>query len=103
MDLYKVSTILNWAQPTSLYYVRLFLRFCNFYQRFIQDFSKLAKFFTSFTKKNTLFNRSSAYQSTFDSLKKMITKVPILAHHKQGVKTIVEIDSFNYVSSGVLF
>ena len=32
----------------------------------------------------------------------MVTKAPILAHYKQGVKTIVETDSSDYVSSGVL-
>ena len=31
MDPYKVSTILDWAQPTSLRHVRSFLGFCNFY------------------------------------------------------------------------
>ncbi len=42
-----------------------------------------------------------AYQSAFDSLKKIITKVPILTHYKQDLKTIVETDSSDYVSSGV--
>ena len=31
----------------------------------------------------------------------MVTKAPILVHYKQGVKTIVEIDSSNYVGNGV--
>ena len=32
----------------------------------------------------------------------MVTEAPILAHYKQDVKTIVETDSSDYVSSGVL-
>ncbi len=44
-----------------------------------------------------------AYPSAFDSLMKMVTEAPILAHYKQGLKTIVETDSSNYISSGVLF
>ncbi len=32
----------------------------------------------------------------------MVTEVPILAHYKQGPKTIVETDSSDYVSSRVL-
>ena len=31
----------------------------------------------------------------------MVTKVPILAYYKQGVKTIVETDSSNYISNRV--
>ncbi len=33
----------------------------------------------------------------------MVTKASILAHYKQSVKPIVETDSSDYVSSGVLF
>ena len=101
MDLHKVSTILGWAWPTSLRYVRSFLGFCNFYQRFIRDFSKLTKSLTSLTKKDIPLDWTSACQSAFDSLKKMVTDAPILAHYKQGLKTIVKTDSSDYVSSGV--
>ena len=103
MDPHKVSTILDWAQPTCLRHVRSFLGFCNFYRRFIRDFSKLAKPLIGLTKKDIPFDWTSACQSAFDSLKKMVTKAPILAHYKQGLKTIVETDSSDYVSSGVFF
>ena len=33
----------------------------------------------------------------------MVTEAPILAHYKQGLKTIVKTDFSDYVSSGVLF
>ena len=33
----------------------------------------------------------------------MVTKVPIIAHYKQGLKTIVETNFSDYVSSGVFF
>ncbi len=56
MDPQKVNTILDWVQLTSLHHVRLFFGFYNFYQCFIRDFSKLAKVFTSFTKKDTIFD-----------------------------------------------
>lgn len=101
MDPQKVNTILDLAQPTSFRYVRSFLGFCNFYHRFIRDFSKLAKHLTSLTKNGTAFDRSSACQSVFDSLMKMVTEAPILAYYKQGVKIILETDSSNYVCSGV--
>ena len=103
MDPHKVSIILDWARPTYLRHVRSFLGFCNFYRRFIRDFSKLAKPLTGFTKKDIPFDWTSACQSAFDSLKKMVTEAPILAHYKQGLKTIVETDSSDYVSSRVFF
>lgn len=44
-----------------------------------------------------------AYQSAFDSLKKMVIKALILVYYKQGLKTIVETDTFDYVSNRVFF
>ena len=87
-----MSTILKSAKPTSFYHVRLFLGFCNFYQYFILNFSKLAKLLTTLTKKDTLFDWLSFYQSTFESLKKMVTEIPKLVYYKQDVKTIVKTD-----------
>ncbi len=43
-----------------------------------------------------------AYQSAFVTLKKMVTETPILTYYKQGLKTIVKTDSYDYVSSKVL-
>ena len=66
-------------------------------------FLKISPPLTSLTKKDAPFEGTLACQSAFDRLKKRITKAPILAHYKQGLKTIVETDSSDYVSSGVLF
>ena len=56
MDPLKVSAILDWTQQITFRHVRSFRGFCNFYQRFIQNFFKLAKHFTGLTKKDILFN-----------------------------------------------
>ena len=61
IDSHIIGTILDWAQLTSLYYVRSFLGFCNFYRHLIWDFSKLAKSLTSLTKKDTSFDWSSTW------------------------------------------
>ena len=52
-------------------------------------------------KKDTPFDRILACQSAFDNLKKIVTEAPILAHYKEGLRTIVKTDSSDYVSSGV--
>lgn len=93
----KSPNFLDWAQPSSLCHIRLFLRFCNFYQHFIQDFSKLTKSFTGHTKKDAPFDQTWACQLAFESLQKVVTKAPILTYNK----SIVETDSSYYISSGV--
>lgn len=70
-----------------------------YYWHFIQDFSKLVRLFIDFTKKYTLFDKISTYQSDFDNLKRMFIKALILIHYKQDLRTIVETDSSNYISN----
>ena len=41
MDLIKLPAIKEWKPPRSVKGVQLFIGFCNFYQKFIPDFSTI--------------------------------------------------------------
>ena len=47
----KVEAVLSWERPTSLKEVQSFLGFANFYRRFIQGYSQIARPMTELTKK----------------------------------------------------
>ena len=47
----KVEVVLDWKTPKSLTEVQSFLGFANFYRRFIQDYSKIARPLTELTKR----------------------------------------------------
>ena len=51
----KVNAVKNWTIPINLKQIQIFLKFCNFYYRFIKDFSKMTKFLIKLTYKNMLF------------------------------------------------
>ena len=55
MDSGKITTIIEWPVLKKLRDLRFFLPFGNFYRRFIQDSSYLARLLTQLTKKGTPF------------------------------------------------
>jgi len=55
MDSGKITTIIEWPVLKKLHDVSFFLPFGNFYRRFIQDYSYLARPLTQLTKKGTPF------------------------------------------------
>ena len=46
----KIKVVKNWPKPKSVQDIQIFLRFANFYQQFIQSFSRIAALFTSMLK-----------------------------------------------------
>ncbi|GJV85193.1 hypothetical protein Tco_1525091 [Tanacetum coccineum] len=51
VDPAKIEAVKNWASPTTPTEVRQFLGLTGYYQRFIKDFSKIAKSLTELTQK----------------------------------------------------
>nr|GEU58055.1 hypothetical protein [Tanacetum cinerariifolium] len=78
VDRAKVDGIAKLPHPTIIKGVRSFLGHASFYRRFIQDFSKIARPMTRLLKKETPFVFSKYCINAFETLKKKLTKAPIL-------------------------
>ena len=46
----RIEAVKNWPEPTSVRDIQVFIGFANFYQRFIQGFSRIAAPLTSLLK-----------------------------------------------------
>ncbi len=55
MNSIKVKVIVNWTALINLKEIQSFVKFVNFYRRFIKNFSKLVKSFIQLTRKDTSF------------------------------------------------
>ena len=55
MNSQKIEVIIQWVTPMKLVKVQFFIGFCNFYRRFIKDFSKIVRPLTQLTQKDTPF------------------------------------------------
>jgi len=65
----KVKAVLNWETPRSLTEVQSFLGFANFYGRFIQDYSRVARPLTELTKKRNKWTWNEEAETAFKDLK----------------------------------
>jgi hypothetical protein len=74
----KVNDVLDWKPPTSVTYVHNFLGLAGYYQRFILNFSKIAKPITELLKKGTKYVWSKDCDEAFQTLKKLLTTSSVL-------------------------
>ncbi len=68
MDPGKVNAVRNWPPPKMLKDVRGFIGFSNFYQRFIKDFSAIARTLHGLTKKDVPWHWDKEQQVGFNTI-----------------------------------
>nr|GEW49424.1 hypothetical protein [Tanacetum cinerariifolium] len=78
VDKAKVDVIAKLPHPTTVKGIRSFLGHADFYRRFIQDFSKIARPMTRLLEKDTSFFFSKECVEAFETLKRKLTEAPIL-------------------------
>jgi len=90
----KVEAVLSWKRPGSLTDTQSFLRFGNFYKRFIPNYSGVACPLIELTKgegKNWTWNPQA--EAVFEELKCRFTTVPVLAHFDSQRPVIIETEA----------
>ena len=67
MDPAKVAAITDWPKPTKKRELQSFLGFCNFYRRFVRDFSKIARPLYNLTKQDVPWHWDTEQQQALTS------------------------------------
>jgi hypothetical protein len=73
-----VKEVLDWKPPTSVSEVWSFIGLAGYYQRFILNFSKVAKLITEMLKKGNKYIWNDACEEAFKVLKKLMTTSHVL-------------------------
>ncbi len=102
MNSRKVDVIRNWKVLQSLTHVQIFIDFCNFYRRFIKNFSKIARSMIKLTWKDHFFEWTEICQTIFEELKQQMTTALVLKHFDLIRKAILKTNFSNYVNDEVL-
>ncbi len=102
MNSRKMQAVIDWSTLNNLTQMQFFIDFCNFYRRFIKNFSKIVRSMIQLTQKKIIFEWNEVCQIIFDHMKRRMIENFILRHFDQTCETILEINSFNYVNDEVL-
>jgi hypothetical protein len=104
MDPQKIEAVMKWPTPRILKDVQGFLGFANFYRRFIDRFSLLAKPLTDLTKNQGKgrFLMTKEAESAFEELKTRFIQAPVLAHFDYEKPMVLETDASDWVTAAVL-
>jgi len=101
MEQKKIKTVKEWKMATKVKDVESFLGFLNFYRRFIQSFSHMAKPLNELKgKKEWIWNKD--HQKTFDELKEKIMSQLILSLPRREGKFKVETNTSGHAIGEVL-
>jgi hypothetical protein len=102
MDPIKLAGIADWPAPTNVKQIRGFLRFCNFYRKFITQFSAIACPLIKLTKKDEPWNWTNERNQAFDLLKAKFQMAPILRVPDPLLLFILETDTSKWALGAVL-
>lgn len=102
MDPVKIEGVSKWPEPTHVKEVQSFLGFVNFYRRFIQDFSDIARPLHDLTRKECPWIWKAEQKEAFEELKHRVTSAPILIFPDENKPYKLEADSSDYATGAVL-
>ena len=102
MDPKKVEAITAWPVPTKVKEVQSFLGLANFYRRFVDNFSKVAKPLHELTHKDTEWKWTDKCQDAFEKLKNIFISQPVLSTVDTTKPLRIESDASEYVTGAVL-
>ncbi|KAK3088363.1 hypothetical protein FSP39_018216 [Pinctada imbricata] len=80
VDVSKTEAVKAFPTPKCTKDVRSFLGLCNYYRKFIRNFSTIAAPLTALFRKDNKFVWTDECQTAFDQLKLALTSPPILAY-----------------------
>ena len=102
IDPVKLKAVSNWPTLTKVKNIQEFLGFCNFYRRFVKNYSALARPLFDLTKKDTLFLWGTTQADAFTTLQNALTMSPVLLLPDYGKPFTLITDASDYATGAIL-
>ena len=98
----KTRAIVDAPVPTNVKQVQAFIGLCNYYSRFIKNFSSVFAPLYALLKKDTKFSWDKSTQEAFDVIKNMFSSNKVLKLFDPKLETAIETDASPYGIGAVL-
>ena len=98
----KIEAVTDFAVPKKLKDVQSFLGLCNYYRKFIENFSSIVRPLTALTKKKVKFHWGKEQQQAFDTMKHRLVNYPVLRHFRFDLPVEIHTDASNHGLGAVL-
>ncbi|GJZ15871.1 putative reverse transcriptase domain-containing protein [Tanacetum coccineum] len=93
VDPSKIKSIKDWASPKTPTEIRQILRLADYYQRFIEGFTNIARLMTKLTQKSVKYEWGEKEEMAFQLLKQKLCSAPILALPEGSENFVVYCDA----------
>ncbi|THG96303.1 hypothetical protein EW145_g7803 [Phellinidium pouzarii] len=103
MDPVKLAGIQQWPEPHTVKQLCSFLGFCNFYRRFIPNYSSIAYPLNELTRTNEPWKWNELRTNAFTTLKDLFSSQPALLIPDKTKPFILETDASKVTSGAVLY
>ena len=97
-----VESICSWEPPKDRRGVQRFLGLCNYYRRFVPDFSVVANPLTDLTSKSKEFEWTASVHQAFEKLKVALSSAPVLSFPLPSGDYILDTNASDVGVGGVL-
>ena len=102
MEPEKLIGISKFKIPENRKQVQSFLGACNYYRRFVKNFSAIAVPLSALCSPNVKFRWTQREQGAFETLKNALVEAPMLAFPHQTAQFILDTDASDYGVGAVL-
>jgi len=103
----KIEVLKNWPVPKTVHDLRSFLGFCNYYRRFVKNYSELSKNLEQLIKGKDLSKLkvlcwTDIHQIAFKELIKQLCESPCLSYPREDCTYILDCDASSNTIGAVL-
>jgi len=108
MNSSRIDIIKTWFRSKMYWEIQVFLKFINFYQRFIHHYFQIAESLTKLLRDSVKDVKISSFiwlseaKQAFNQLRDVFMRASILRHFDSEQHICIEIDMFNYAVASIL-